>query len=125
MIKTLIYIGLGSFAGGIARYCMTRFVSGAFEYNLPLGTLAVNIAGCFLLGLLTQLLTSWQTVSPELKLMLTVGFCGGFTTFSTFVAEWYAMLSATRYMIGVGYAALSLVLGLMALWLGTRLAHLI
>lgn len=137
-MKTLLFIGIGSFMGGIARYCrprspifvragvrgLTRFVTAGCGSELPWGTFAVNILGCFLLGVLYQLFSGAVNLPPALRLLLTVGFCGGFTTFSTFVAEDFAMLSAARYFAAASYTALSVLAGLGAMWVGSRLALL-
>lgn len=119
-MKMLLYIGIGSFLGGVARYGLTRFVAAGVVTELPFGTFVVNVVGCFLLGLLYQLFSSVFSPSDGMRLLLTVGFCGGFTTFSTFVAEDFAMLSAARFFVAAAYAVVSVVVGLVAMWLGVR-----
>ncbi len=123
-MKILLFIGAGSFLGGIARYTLTRFVAAGIESELPCGTFTVNVLGCLFLGILYQFFSTYTTVPNEVKLFLTVGFCGGFTTFSTFIGEDFAMLSAARYFLTAAYAAMSVVVGLLAFWLGARLISL-
>lgn len=124
-MKILIYIGAGSFLGGIARYALTRFVSVGLDGSVPYGTLAVNVLGCFLLGVIYELSANYVDMPTELKLMMTVGFCGGFTTFSTFMAENMTMISLSRYAQCAVYAAASLLLGFAAMWSGHRLVQLV
>ena len=81
---------------------------------MPLGTMIVNVIGCFLIGLLSHLLPA----SPPMKMLLVTGFCGGFTTFSTFANENVMMLSAGQLLTAIAYIALSMALGLLAAWLG-------
>lgn len=92
MLKSLMIVGCGSFAGGALRYLLTRTVQNWFDGWMPAGTLAVNVLGCLLIGLFCGLSQEWMPQS--LKLFLTVGFCGGFTTFSTFMNENMQMLPA-------------------------------
>lgn len=82
MWKTLLCVGAGSFVGGMARYGLTRWVSAGNFTHLPLGTMVVNVAGCLFIGLLYGWFERADVLSPEWRLFLTVGFCGGFTTFS-------------------------------------------
>lgn len=113
----LVFLGAGF--GGVLRWCLSRWLNGGF----PVGTLLVNVLGCLLIGLLTGLINRYWPTSDNMRLLLVVGFCGGFTTFSTFVNEAFGMLSLSHVFMAVGYAALSLFLGLMALWLGQYLVH--
>lgn len=91
MLKTILYIGAGSFAGGIMRYLLTRAIQHYSTSAFPLGTMIVNITGCFLIGILYGLFERNFINSTDLRLFLTVGVCGGFTTFSTFVHDNYTL----------------------------------
>ena len=121
MLKTLLAIGCGSAVGGICRYFLTELLSRQELKLLPWGTFAVNILGCFLIGLIFGLIDRGMTISPSMKAFLTIGFCGGFTTFSTFINENFMMLNAGQALSAVAYTALSLALGLLALWLAHSL----
>lgn len=110
---------LGSGIGGALRFLTGKGMS-HFGLNFPLGTLTANIAGCLLIGLFC----AWSqkgAVSPEVKLMLTVGLCGGFTTFSTFSNENLTFLSNGQWGMFVLYTGISLALGIGAVWLGWTL----
>lgn len=123
MVKTLFFIGAGSFAGGIARYLLSRLIQSHAASGFPLGTLAVNVAGCLAIGLLYGLFERGNLLNAELRLFLTVGFCGGFTTFSTFIHENYALLSGQQFLLFAGYALLSFALGMLAAHLGHLLVR--
>src|SRR5437867_4201937 len=89
---SVIYVGLGGAAGSVVRYALTVSVQGRAAAGFPIATLLINIAGSFLLGGLMGYFAEEATASAELRLLLTSGFCGGFTTFSTFTWETYALL---------------------------------
>lgn len=82
-----IYFALASIGGGFARYFLAGFVYQVFGTDFPYGTLIVNLVGCFLIGILAALADERFLLSPEMRLALMVGFCGAFTTFSTFIFE--------------------------------------
>ena len=123
-LREILAVGAGSFCGGAARMLTSRLLQ---PHNLafPLGTLAVNTAGCFLLGLISCLLGRGFDLSPSWRLFLTVGFCGGFTTFSTFVSETGHLAAEGLTLSALGYASLSLILGFAALWAGNSVGRLI
>ena len=116
-------VGAGSFLGGGARYLAGRCLPGTSGGGFPWATFAVNIAGCFLLGLVTGLSARAGGLDPRLRLFLAIGFCGGFTTFSTFADENLALLRTGRPAAFALYALASLALGLAAAFLGHRLAE--
>lgn len=86
--------------------------------NLPIATLVVNIAGCFIIGLLYILFTQKLQINPSIKLALTAGFCGGLTTFSTFSLEIFEMIQNNQILYAVLYISISLFLGLLAVYFG-------
>ena len=120
MIRTLLFIGVGSFLGGIARYLVKVGCGKLFPAaTLPLGTMVANVAGCFLIGLFYGIASRHTTMSQDMLMFLTVGFCGGFTTFSTFMNENMSMIQGGELFNSLLYAVLSLVLGLAFLYPGT------
>lgn len=117
MIKDIIIVGIGSGIGGICRYLISLFMSQVHN-SFPWGTFAVNVAGCFLIGILWGATSRFQNLSPSFALFLMIGFCGGFTTFSTFSKEGLALLQANNYTLFALYAIGSVVSGIMAVALG-------
>ena len=113
-----LLVGMGSFVGGIARHLVSRWLAGAGG-RLPLATLLINVGGSFVLGVLGGVLAQRATPHADaLRLALGIGFCGGFTTFSTFAFENAALLDDGHWPTALGYTALSLVLGLAAVRTG-------
>ncbi len=121
MIKDLFLVGCGSFLGGTARYLLAVLLKGASAY-FPWATLAANLAGCLLLGIFWALLDRCQA-PPATGLFLITGFCGGFTTFSTFSRESLILLQAGSHGAFLLYALGSLALGLLAVAAGFFLAR--
>ena len=120
MIRDIVIVGIGSGIGGICRYLISLAMNHAGN-GFPWGTFAVNVAGCLLIGILWGVTSRFQNVSPSLSLFLMVGFCGGFTTFSTFSKEGLTMLQANNYILFSLYAIGSVLLGIMAVALGYRI----
>jgi len=86
-ILPFVYVGLGSMLGGVSRYGMTLVTQNYAVFSIPFGTLISNIAGCLLIGLIAGIGATSQMLSTEMRLLLATGFCGGFTTMSSFVYE--------------------------------------
>jgi fluoride exporter len=114
-----LLVGVGSFVGGNARYLLARWVGSTFVTRFPLGTLIINLGGSFLLGIIAGFLAA-RTVahSDEVRLALGVGFCGGFTTFSTFAFETHALFEDGIWLPALANLAISLFAGLLAVRLG-------
>jgi CrcB protein len=122
MLKELFWVGLGGSVGSILRYLASKLASWKIgTVNFPLATFIVNIMGCFLIGLLIGLSLKNQVLSTNMKLLLITGFCGGFTTFSTFSAENLQMYEAGNYGTLALYILGSIILGLLAVWGGAML----
>jgi CrcB protein len=118
MFRILLIIGAGGFLGSVSRYLLSRYVQQAVLSPFPYGTFWVNIAGCFLIGLFYGLSERSGLMSDDLRLFLTVGFCGGFTTFSTFANENLTFLRDGAFLYFAAYTSLSVFFGLAAVYLG-------
>lgn len=118
MFRTILIIGAGSFVGGIARYLLSKVVQTGITTSFPWGTFTVNILGCLLIGILYGLFEKGSVMNPDTRLFLTVGLCGGFTTFSTFIHENYNLFNNGNILQFCLYSASSFVLGLLAAYLG-------
>jgi CrcB protein len=124
MLKTLLYIGIGSFLGGIARYLMSRAVQNSIASAFPYGTMAVNLLGCLLIGFIFGISERTNILNDEWRIFLTVGFCGGFTTFSTFANENMTLLRDGNFVSFALYTGLSVFLGLIAVFFGNALTKI-
>ena len=122
MIQNCLFVMLGGAVGALLRYGISRLMAGITLLSMPLGTLLVNIAGCFLLGWLTGIAQVHSNASRPLMLMLTVGLCGAFTTFSTFSAENIKLLENGQFLSPLLYTAASIFLGFLLFWFGKSLA---
>lgn len=120
MLASCMAVGIGGFVGSILRYLCSSLAPSA---PLGLPTLLINVAGSFVLALLTGWALKGALVNEQLSLMLRVGLCGGFTTFSTFSVEALRLLEGDRPYLGLIYLVLSCLLGVGAACLGSLLAR--
>ena len=118
MWKTILIVGMGGFLGSVARYLTQLLVERILHSTFPWGTFAANMAGCFIIGLVYAISERGGLLSPEWRIFLTVGFCGGFTTFSSFAFNNLVMLNEKSYLQFSGNIFLSVFLGLTAVYLG-------
>ena len=118
MLRLWCIIGIGGFLGSVSRFLASRYVQNLFMTTFPMGTFMVNISGCLLIGLFYGLAEKGNLMSPDWRMFLTVGFCGGFTTFSTFANENLSLLKDGNFLYFALYAGLSVFLGLVATYLG-------
>ena len=125
MLKLILIIGTGSFIGGISRFLASRIIQNYAISAFPYGTFFVNMLGCFLIGLIYGLSERGNILSAEWRLFLTVGFCGGFTTFSTFTNENILMLKDGNFFHFAVYTSLSVFIGLTATYFGNLITKLI
>lgn len=118
-IYLITLVGLGGFLGSVTRYVISISIQSRIEHGFPFGTLTVNIIGCFVIGILIGVsLSKSITISDNIKLFISTGFLGGFTTFSAFSAETLALIDKGDFSIAFIYAAVSVILGLLATWIG-------
>jgi len=122
MLKTILYIAIGGALGSVLRFLTTVLVSKFCPENsgfqFPLATFIANVIGCFLIGLFLGILAKNELTDSNLKWLLVTGFCGGFTTFSTFGMENFNLLQNNNTLLAFSYIALSIILGLFAVWFG-------
>lgn len=113
-----LLVGVGGLLGAVLRYWLGSLVQIAFGGRFPVGTLAVNVLGCFGIGVLMGWMEVRQPLSPEVRLFAIVGVLGGFTTFSTFSYDTVELLRAISPASAALNVIASLALGLTATWLG-------
>ena len=116
MIRNILLVALGGALGSVARYLF----SGLNVSSWPWGTFTVNIVGSLLIGLFIGMVGK-GAFSPEMKLLLVTGFCGGFTTFSTFANESLSMMKRGDVLLSALYIGASVTIGILAVWLGTKI----
>lgn len=117
LMKTILAVGAGSFIGGTGRYLVSLMMKGVRK-GFPWATLAVNLVGCFLIGLLWGVFSKNGSEGSNWALFLTVGLCGGFSTFSTFSKEALIMLQGGNIWGFAGYVAISVIAGISLVALG-------
>lgn len=118
-MKGVLLVALGGAVGSIARYKLSGWVlHQTLDWRFPAGTFAVNVIGCLLAGLLAGLAEKHDLLSPEARLLLFTGVLGGFTTFSAFGLETMHLLRRGEMLVAGCNIVLSVVAGLLALWLG-------
>ena len=120
MLRNILLVAIGGAIGSVCRYLL----SGINVASWPWGTFAVNILGSLFIGLLVGLISK-GIVSLEIKLLLITGFCGGFTTFSTFANESFSMMKAGDALQMALYLGASVVIGILAVWLGMNVSDTI
>jgi len=123
-VKYLLYIALGGATGAVSRYLLANWVHTMWEGRLPLGTLLVNVAGSFAIGVI-YVLVEKQIAHPDWRSILMVGFLGAFTTFSTFSLETISMLEAGHYAHAVLYMLASVLLCVVMAGVAIQLTKLV
>lgn len=116
-MKILLAIGVGSFIGGVLRYLLSQFIQTKAASIFPLGTLCVNIIGCFAIGVVFALADKGN-ISKDWQLFLATGVLGGFTTYSAFSNETFGLLRDGHLWYAFAYISASILLGLLATYLG-------
>jgi len=123
MIKNILLVGLGGGIGSIARYLTQKWFAANFMHAFPWGTFAVNIAGCFLIGIFWGLSFRSFDSNESWKVFLMTGLCGGFTTFSAFTLEGVGLIKGEKMLLFFSYVAASVLLGLAATYAGMKLTR--
>lgn len=128
-MSEVIAVFLGSGLGGVCRYLLSRYVQihVASTVVFPWGTFGVNVLGCLFIGLIYGIFDRYAVsgfLTPQLRLLLTVGFCGGFTTFSTFINENYLLFQSSNFPVLLAYVAASVVIGFIMLYAGYAITQL-
>ncbi|WP_239491999.1 fluoride efflux transporter CrcB [Luteitalea sp. TBR-22] len=123
-MTSLWLVALGGALGAVARAVLSTTIAARWPGPLPMGTIVVNVAGCFVLGLLTGYVASRPHLAPGLRTFGAVGVLGAFTTFSTFENETLALLQGGHVPAALGNVGISLVAGLLAVWVGQALGRL-
>lgn len=123
-MKQLLLIGFGGFIGSIARFLVSKLNVSWHVMSVPMGTLVVNIAGSLLIGFLAGIAAKSDVLSADLRLFLMVGVCGGFTTFSSFTNENMMLIQNGQTLTALIYISASVILGLVAVFLGYSLSNL-
>lgn len=117
-MRLLLIVFLGGGIGSIARYLIAKVITQSFESTFPLGNLVVNLVGCFIIGVVLTFPEKYGTISPQWKLFLATGFCGGFTTFSAFAYENNTLIQNREVFYFILYTTLSVLLGLISTYIG-------
>lgn len=120
-MKQVVLVFLGSGVGGSLRYLIGKYLKTSSESGMPWGTFTVNLLGSLLIGIILGLALKNNTLSQNQTLLLATGFCGGFTTFSAFANEGFQLLKDGQAPLFFLYVIGSIVIGLLAVWLGYAL----
>jgi len=119
MIKQFALVGLGGALGSMLRYATSLLTARYYTNTFPIATFIANILGCFLIGMLISYFI--KNSNQNLQLLLITGFCGGYTTFSTFSAENISLWQNQNYLSLITYTFGSIIIGCFAVWLGLML----
>ena len=118
MLKAMLIAGLGGFVGTCLRFLTGKLCHVITASAFPYGTFAVNMLGSFIIGIFFGMAEKTNLISPQMNVLLITGFCGGFTTFSSFADDMYLMVQQKQWLWFGLYTGLSLLLGLLLVWLG-------
>lgn len=117
-----LLVGSGGFIGAVLRYGLSGMVQGSVPLStFPWGTLVVNLIGCLLIGVFAGLMDSRQLFTPEFRVFALIGVLGGFTTFSSFGYEAFALLRDSEYLRALAYVGIHVLAGLALVWSGYTL----
>lgn len=117
-MKQLLLVGLGGFIGSVLRFMVSKLNLYWYFLSIPMGTLTVNIIGSFVIGILAGISAKSEILSCDFRLFLMVGVCGGFTTFSSFSNENLMLMQNGQFLSAIIYTGLSILFGLIAVYVG-------
>ncbi|WP_414714914.1 fluoride efflux transporter CrcB [Sporomusa sp.] len=123
MMINILIVAIGGGIGAASRYLVSSWAAERFGSGFPYGTLIVNVAGCFIIGLFLALVTDKIVVKPEWRLFVTTGFLGGLTTFSSFSYETMKLLQEADISLAVYNVLANCVIGFLATWVGINFAR--
>lgn len=118
-------VAVGGGIGAVTRYAVSLWAADRLGTVFPYGTFIANVVGCFIIGLFMTLVTEKFIANPYWRLLITTGFLGGLTTFSSYSYETFRLLEDTGFTAALNNIAANLVTGLMATWLGIKLARVL
>lgn len=122
-MKNILLVGFGGFLGSIARFLVSKLNLSWNFHSIPMGTLTVNIVGSLLIGFMLGVFMNSNLLHSNLRLFLVVGFCGGFTTFSSFTNENFMLLQNGQYLTALIYISASIILGILSVFAGFLIAN--
>lgn len=125
MFKSILIVGFGGFIGTVARFLTSRYFQENIASVFPWSTFIINIIGSLLIGIFYGISEKGDFMSPDIRLFLTVGICGGFTTFSTFSNDAFLLLKQEEWLRFAFYTSMSFFLGLLAVYVGRFIIKLL
>jgi len=125
-MKSYLLIALFGAFGTVTRFSVIQITPKVFQTVFPIGTIIVNLLGCFLIGLVSGILdTKFISIDENFKNYVTIGFLGGFTTFSSFSQDFFNLINNSSYLLAFGYIFVSVFFGLLMFYIGDKFIHII